>query len=105
MMVTLQVKDFDAAVDWYRDVLGLPILGHIPVIEAPSKGRKPKGAAAAMCSELCVAHDRKGTQAEAYRSIRTAVYFSAQADGLRVGESAGRVGVQAAPGSRVRVHS
>ena len=55
-------------------MLGLPILGHIPVIDAAAKRRLSKGAAAAMSPSLCVAHDRKGTQAEAYREIRTAVY-------------------------------
>ena len=67
-----------------RNVLGLPILGHIPVIHAGGKRRQAKGAAAAMSSVLCVTHDRKGAQAEAYRAIRTAVYFSAQAEGMRV---------------------
>jgi len=30
MMVTIQVRDFDAAVAWYRDVLGLAVLGTEP---------------------------------------------------------------------------
>jgi catechol 2,3-dioxygenase-like lactoylglutathione lyase family enzyme len=30
MMVTIQVRDFDAAVEWYRDVLGLQVLGMEP---------------------------------------------------------------------------
>jgi catechol 2,3-dioxygenase-like lactoylglutathione lyase family enzyme len=30
MMVTIQVRDFDAAVAWYRDVLGLAVLGVEP---------------------------------------------------------------------------
>src|SRR5438067_7838896 len=30
MMVTIQVRDFDAMVNWYRDVLGLTVLGLEP---------------------------------------------------------------------------
>jgi len=30
MMVTIQVRDFDASVAWYRDVLGLQVLGIEP---------------------------------------------------------------------------
>jgi len=30
MMVTVQVRDFDRALGWYRDVLGLPVLGVEP---------------------------------------------------------------------------
>ncbi len=67
-----------------RSSLGLPILGHIPLIASDHKRYQPSGSTAAMAPVLCVAHNRKGTQAEAYRALRTPLFFSAQADGLKV---------------------
>jgi catechol 2,3-dioxygenase-like lactoylglutathione lyase family enzyme len=40
MMVTIQVRDFDGMVEWYRDVLGLTMLGLEPnefcLLKAPT---------------------------------------------------------------------
>lgn len=72
------------APDEIRASLGLPILGHIPLIDADSKHHQPRGKAAAMAPVLCVAHHRKGQQAEAYRTLRTTLFFSAQGDGLKI---------------------
>lgn len=70
-----------------RRALDLPILGHIPMISPREKKGTAVGAdtpLAALSPVLCVAHHPKGHQAEAYRGIRTALYFQAETQGCRV---------------------
>jgi polysaccharide biosynthesis transport protein len=70
-----------------RRNLGVPILGHIPVIESRGKAAAASaaaGATASLAQVLCVVHRPKGRQAEAYRGVRTAMYFSARAQGHKV---------------------
>jgi len=61
--------------------LGLPLVGHIPVIEAgqrkASRADKKSGDHAPS-PLLCTYHRPKSRQAEAYRAVRTAVYYSGQ---------------------------
>jgi capsular exopolysaccharide synthesis family protein len=56
-----------------RRRLGLPILGHIPLISATKNGTGSE------CEKLppilCVAHRPSSREAEAYRALRTALYF------------------------------
>ena len=68
--------------------LGLPIFGHIPFIAAP---RSKKGAAAAakegkagLSTVLCTVHSPKGRHAEAYRAVRTALYFGTKGEDHKV---------------------
>lgn len=76
-----------ASPDEIRRSLGLSIMGHIPMI-SDAGGRKPgvKGAAKAAVADetLCVVRNPKGRQAEAYRAIRTALYFSTHSQGHKV---------------------
>ncbi len=69
-----------------RSYLGLPIFGHIPTIGL-RKGKRivPEAAAnSPLAPTLCVAHQPKGRQAEAYRAVRTALYFSTHSEGHKV---------------------
>jgi hypothetical protein len=66
--------------------LGLPIFGHIPLIGSRGKGlRKSENEQLqSLAPILCVAHHPKGRQAEAYRGVRTGIYFSTRAEGHRL---------------------
>lgn len=69
-----------------RSYLGLPVFGHIPTIGL-RKGKRivPEAAAnSPLAPTLCVAHQPKGRQAEAYRAVRTALYFSTHSEGHKV---------------------
>jgi succinoglycan biosynthesis transport protein ExoP len=69
-----------------RQYLGLPIFGHVPMI-GTRKGKRIVAQAAEgspLAPTLCVAHQPKGRQAEAYRAVRTALYFSTHAEGHKV---------------------
>ncbi len=59
--------------------VGLPVIGHIPVL--PSK--HPDGATidlalAKLDPRICTATSRQGSRSEAFRSVRTAIYFNNQ---------------------------
>jgi len=62
-----------------RDELGLAVVGHVPVIS--SKTVAPGSAAAAA---LCTVHVPKGQSAEAFRLVRTALFFGARSGNLKV---------------------
>ena len=67
-------------------LLRLPIMGHIPLIESrrrPARGEEGDEKAG-LATVLCVAHRPRGRQAEAYRAVRTALYFSTRTDGEKV---------------------
>jgi len=73
--------------DDVRRQLGLPIVGHIPVIHTRgSKHAKPKGDAAtgALHPVICTYHQPRGRQAEAYRAVRTSLYFGTQDENHKV---------------------
>jgi capsular exopolysaccharide synthesis family protein len=67
-----------------RSQLGLPLIGHIPLIEEGT-GRKKRVKKAAVDGRLdpvlCAYHKPKSRQAEAYRALRTALYFSSRGAG------------------------
>jgi succinoglycan biosynthesis transport protein ExoP len=67
-----------------RTMLGASILGHIPLIELRAKSQGQTAAIASMSPALCVAHRPKCVQTEAYRAVRTAIYFSANAEDQKV---------------------
>ncbi|MBI2478559.1 MAG: polysaccharide biosynthesis tyrosine autokinase, partial [Planctomycetia bacterium] len=78
--------------DEIRNDLGVPVIGHIPVIPGAetkkqrSKRRK-KGQAAkddGLPVELRTVHAPRGRIAEAYRAVRTAIYFSTRGGGHQV---------------------
>ena len=65
--------------DDIRGMLGLEILGHIPVLDVKPRRNSLSGPLAALSPTLCVVHHPKGTNAEAYRLQCTAIYFNAHA--------------------------
>jgi capsular exopolysaccharide synthesis family protein len=68
--------------DEIRRELGMPVIGHIPVILR----NKESGSAehSGIDGGLCTVHRPRMRTAEAYRSIRTALYFSTRGDGHKV---------------------
>lgn len=67
-----------------RHELGVPILGHLPII-APEKIRKRKGEAPSPVGEMVLTfHRPKSTTAEAYRAVRTALNFGIRGEGHKV---------------------
>ncbi len=68
-----------------RRRLGLPLVGHIPFI-APDPDAERKRAAGAACVDplLCTHYRPKSLEAEAYRAVRTALFFAAQGVGHKV---------------------
>ena len=67
--------------DDIRKQLGLNILGHIPMIRVEDADRKP---GSKLEDQLVTAHKPKSTEAEAYRGLRTSLYFSTQGRGNQV---------------------
>ncbi|MBI3862551.1 MAG: polysaccharide biosynthesis tyrosine autokinase [Planctomycetia bacterium] len=61
------------------EALGLPVIGHIPFIKAGKSDET-----STMDSSLCVFHHPKSNLAEAYRGVRTALYFSTRGEGHKV---------------------
>ena len=64
--------------DEIRRGLGLPIVGHIPFLPASPAPDS------AVDEHLCAYHAPKSPQAEAFRGLRTALYFSTQRQGHQV---------------------
>jgi len=70
-----------------RRQLGLPIVGHIPVLVARKRKSRVAGADAlgtALHPLLCTYHLPKSRQSEAYRGVRTALYFGGGNEGHQV---------------------
>ncbi|OAI38567.1 hypothetical protein AYO40_06575 [Planctomycetaceae bacterium SCGC AG-212-D15] len=65
-----------------RERLGLAVVGHIPIVEPV--GHVPGTPATAMESILCTYYQPKSVQAEAFRGIRTALYFSLRSGDYKV---------------------
>ncbi len=73
--------------DDIRRQLGLPLVGHIPLIAGRTfeLGQGGKGTAASSLDRvLCTFHRPKGRYAEAYRAVRTSLYFSTRGEGHNV---------------------
>lgn len=73
--------------DDIRNGLGLPVVGHIPVI--PVSKQAAKEAESQTNGELLhpvlrLVHHPRGRIAEAYRAVRTAIYFSTRGGGHKV---------------------
>jgi capsular exopolysaccharide synthesis family protein len=68
-----------------RRRLGLPIMGLIPVIKTNATGvRHAASGEAVVDPSICVYHRPKSKDAEAYRAVRTALYFSTRGEGSKV---------------------
>jgi polysaccharide biosynthesis transport protein len=68
-----------------QKVLGAPVIGHVPVLE-PDRQAVARQAAGEDIPDpmLCAFHAPKSTRAEAFRGIRTALYFSTHGSGHQV---------------------
>jgi capsular exopolysaccharide synthesis family protein len=67
-----------------RRRLGLPVVGHIPLFAADSEVLEGADAEPALHSSLCTVFRSKSAEAEAFRSVRTALYFSIRGEGHKV---------------------
>ena len=84
-LAELADRSFRNAADIRRQ-LGLPVFGHIPVIEASTDTARVNagGGAVAVDSRLCTCCDVNGPAAEAYRSVRTALLFGARGENHKI---------------------
>jgi capsular exopolysaccharide synthesis family protein len=65
--------------------LGLPVFGHIPWFDAhQSSGVRESVNGRTFAAALCAYHRPRSTESEAYRALRTALYFSTAAEQHRV---------------------
>src|SRR5262249_11275591 len=59
--------------------LGVPVVGHIPVIAAaPTAAHEDTCGQPVLDTILCAYHQPRSREAEAYRGVRTALYFSSR---------------------------
>lgn len=64
--------------DELRQQLGVPVMGCVPSIRGPAT---TDGMASPFAPQLCAFHRPRSSEAEAYRGIRTAIYFGAGGNG------------------------
>jgi capsular exopolysaccharide synthesis family protein len=82
-LAEIRDKSFRTAEEVRRG-LGLPVLGHIPSFRAAREEGGPSPNGVALDPLLC-AYSRPGSaEAEAYRGVRTALYFGSGGDGCKV---------------------
>jgi capsular exopolysaccharide synthesis family protein len=81
-LVDIADKSFRSP-DEIRRTLGLPVLGHIPVIEQGRHAEEDEEHPG-LARIVCTYHQPKGRSAEAYRAVRTGLYFSAHGEGHKV---------------------
>jgi polysaccharide biosynthesis transport protein len=68
-----------------RRRLGLPLVGHIPFLKPDPEAQRRVQAGEPLPDPLLCCHYRpKSVEAEAYRAVRTALYFSTQGEGHKV---------------------
>jgi capsular exopolysaccharide synthesis family protein len=68
-----------------RRRLGLPLVGHIPLLTAdPEATQKVKTGQLLPDPILCAYYRPKSLEAESFRAVRTALYFSTQGEGHKV---------------------
>ncbi|HWB01183.1 MAG TPA: polysaccharide biosynthesis tyrosine autokinase [Pirellulales bacterium] len=84
-LIDLADKSFRTP-DEIRGQLRLPVIGHIPVIDPASMRRRDRKAIAASKIDEIIAcyHRPRSTVAEAYRSVRTALYFGTRGEEHKV---------------------
>jgi capsular exopolysaccharide synthesis family protein len=61
--------------------LGVPVIGHIPVLKPD---RRRVAVATSLDPSLCTFHHPRSAHAEAYRAVRTALYFSTRGERHKV---------------------
>jgi capsular exopolysaccharide synthesis family protein len=84
-VIELADRSFRSPEDVRRQ-LGVPIVGHIPVIPFHRIHAKKKGQAPAspLHPVICTYHQPRGRQSEAYRAVRTSLYFGTQGETHKV---------------------
>lgn len=82
-LIDLADKSFRSPEEIRRQ-LGLPVIGHIPVIESPRKKDRDRTERTGVSPILCTFHQPKSRVSEAYRAVRTSLYFSTQGEGHKV---------------------
>ncbi len=84
-VIELADRSFRSPEDVRRQ-LGVPIVGHIPVIPIHRTRAKKKGQAPAspLHPVICTYHQPRGRQSEAYRAVRTSLYFGTQGETHKV---------------------
>jgi polysaccharide biosynthesis transport protein len=83
-LAELSDKGFRGA-DEIRNRLGLPVIGHIPLLQPDSAAQqKLKSGEITLDPYLCMQFRPNSIGAEAYRAVRTALYFSTNSGGHRL---------------------
>jgi capsular exopolysaccharide synthesis family protein len=83
-LAELSDKGFRGA-DEIRNRLGLPVIGHIPRLQPDSAAQqKLKSGETTLDPYLCMQFRPNSIGAEAYRAVRTALYFSTNSGGHRL---------------------
>ncbi len=86
-LVEIADKSFRSP-DQIRRHLGLPVVAHIPVYHAKKRavhaGNGHSETNGHLSGSLCTVYQPRSRQAEAFRAVRTSLYFSAQNEGHKV---------------------
>ena len=83
-LAELSDKGFRTA-DEIRRRLGMAVIGHIPLLSPdPESQQKVKAGEPTLDPFLCTCYRPKSVEAEAFRAVRTALYFSTQGAGHKV---------------------
>ncbi|MFO1066214.1 MAG: polysaccharide biosynthesis tyrosine autokinase [Pirellulales bacterium] len=80
VLLDLADKSFRTPEDIAAEI-GAPVLGHIPVMEMDKLIKKPNQVAD---GSLCTIHHSRGRVSEAYRGVRTGLFFSNRTGDLKV---------------------
>jgi capsular exopolysaccharide synthesis family protein len=86
ILVDIADKSFRSAEE-IRDVLSLPVLAHIPVLDIEKSSRLAKATDASLPAvepQVVTFHNSKSRDAESYRRVRTAIFFNTQGQNHQV---------------------
>ncbi len=71
--------------DEVRRRLGLAVVGHVPrILPDPEALRQHEAGALALDPSICAFYQSKSLEAEAFRGVRTTLYFSGQHEGTKI---------------------
>ncbi|MEK6233950.1 MAG: polysaccharide biosynthesis tyrosine autokinase, partial [Planctomycetales bacterium] len=78
-LVDLADKSFRSP-DEIRTQLGLPVVAHIPILPGDAGRRKDAAEGVKIHSSIFTAHRPRSREAESYRRVRTAIFFSTRGE-------------------------